>query len=118
MDSNNDSKKFNLNRRSILPGFADGRYVAAPKYDPSEFAKAPLEDPLRRDNRVNIRVSGQDMSALHRIALAEGMPLQSLLAQIVHQYANGELAKVDPAVTTPAPRPAPLPDELDILPRR
>jgi len=118
VDSNNDSKKFNLNRRSILPGFADGRYVAAPKYDPSEFAKAPLEDPLRRDNRVNIRVSGQDMSALHRIALAEGMPLQSLLAQIVHQYANGELAKVDPAVTTPAPRPAPLPDELDILPRR
>jgi hypothetical protein len=90
-----DSKKLNLDRRGILPGFADGRYETAPTYDPGEFAKTHLEDPLRRDNRVNIRVSGHDMSELHRMALAEGLPLQSLLAQIVHQYANGQLEKVE-----------------------
>ena len=99
MDSTNDSKKLNFDRRGILPGFADGRYETAPKYDPSEFAKSHLEDPLRRDNRVSIRVSGQDMSELHRIALAEGLPLQSLLAQIVHQYANGQLEKTEPLMT-------------------
>jgi hypothetical protein len=93
-----DGKKLNLDRRGILPGFADGRYESSPTYDPSEFAKTQLEDPLRRDNRVNIRVSGHDMSELHRMALAEGLPLQSLLAQIVHQYANGQLEKVESAV--------------------
>ena len=90
-----DSKKLNLDRRGILPGFADGRYEPAPTYDPTEFTKAQLEDPLRRDNRVSIRVSGHDMTELHRIALAEGVPLQSLLAQIVHQYANGQLRQVE-----------------------
>jgi hypothetical protein len=91
-----DSKKFNLDRRGILPGFAEGRFESAPAYDPSEFSKAQLEDPLRRDNRVNIRVSGHDMAELHRMALTEGLPLQSLLAQIVHQYATGQLERVEP----------------------
>ena len=90
-----DSKKLNLDRRGILPGFADGRYEPAPSYDPGEFAKTQLEDPLRRDNRVSIRVSGHDMTELHRMALAEGLPLQSLLAQIVHQYASGQLQQVE-----------------------
>jgi hypothetical protein len=96
-----DSKKLNLDRRGILPGFADGRYEASPQYDPSEFAKSPFDDPQRRDNRVNIRVSGQDMSELHRMALAEGLPLQSLLAQIVHQYATGQLAEKAATATVP-----------------
>lgn len=93
-----DSKKFNLDRRGILPGFAEGHYESAPTYDPSEFAKTQFEDPLRRDNRVSIRVSGHDMAELHHRALAEGLPLQSLLAQIVHQYATGQLQAVQ---TTP-----------------
>lgn len=105
---NMDSKKLNnLERRGILPGYAEGRYEGAPKYDPSEFAKTHLEDPLRRDNRVSIRVSGQDMSELHRMALAEGLPLQSLLAQIVHQYATGQLGQtkqpLEPQITLHGP---------------
>ncbi|MDY6983023.1 MAG: hypothetical protein SV422_08045 [Pseudomonadota bacterium] len=90
-----DSKKLQFERRGLLPGYAEGRFEAAPAYDPSEFTRTQLEDPLRRDNRVNIRVSGHDMTELHRIALAEGLPLQSLLAQVVHQYANGQLQKID-----------------------
>lgn len=90
-----DSKKLQFERRGLLPGFAEGRFEAAPQYDPSEFVRTQLEDPLRRDNRVNIRVSGHDMTELHRIALAEGLPLQSLLAQVVHQYAVGQLQRVE-----------------------
>ncbi len=105
-----DNKKLNLDRRGILPGFADGRYEASPKYDPSEFAKTHLDDPLRRDNRVNIRVSGQDMTELHRLALAEGLPLQSLLAQIVHQYATGQLEKTE-AATAPSVAQVPFLDD-------
>lgn len=88
-------KKFDLERRGLLPGYADGRYEAAPQYDPGEFARTQFEDPQRRDNRVSVRISGHDMAELHRIALAEGLPLQSLLAQVVHQYANGQLQRLE-----------------------
>jgi hypothetical protein len=106
-----DSKKLSLDRRGLLPGFAEGRFEASPQYDPGEFARTQFEDPLRRDNRVNIRVSGLDMAELHRIALAEGLPLQSLLAQVVHQYANGQLQRVET-------RPVFKPDDADEQPGR
>lgn len=105
-----ESNKFKLDRRGILPGFADGRFESAPKYDLAEFSNTHLEDPLRRDNRVSIRVSGNDMSELHRQALAEGLPLQSLLAQIVHLYATGQLDKVAGAVKA---EQAPVQDALN-----
>lgn len=89
-----DDDKLKLDRRGILPGFAAGHYEPARQYDPGDFAKTQYEDPVRRDNRVNIRVSGMDMTELHRQALAEGLPVQSLLAQIIHQYATGQLIKV------------------------
>lgn len=114
-----DSKTLKLDRRGILPGYADGRYEAAPTYDASEFARAQREDPLRRDNRVSVRVSGQDLNALQRMALAEGLPLQSLLAQIIHQYAMGQLERVD-AVPGPAAiqtAQAPSLDERSALPK-
>lgn len=111
-----DGKKFNLDRRGILPGFAEGRFESAPRYDPSEFAKTQLEDNLRRDNRVNIRVSGHDMTELHRMALAEGLPLQSLLAQIVHQYATGQLQQVAATPSLPHAAHAPLQDRHPGLP--
>ena len=86
--------KIKLDRRGILPGYAAGRYESTHQYDPSEFAKTQYEDPVRRDNRISIRVSGVDMTELHRQALAEGLPVQSLLAQGIHQYATGQLIKV------------------------
>jgi hypothetical protein len=110
-----DSNKLKMDRRGILPGFADGRYESGPQYDPAEFAKSPLEDPMRRDNRVNIRVSGNDMSELHREALAEGLPLQSLLAQIVHLYATGQLERVAGAAENAAEDVAALQDSTALL---
>lgn len=90
-----DLKLTKLTKQEILPGFEAGRYERVPEYDRAEFGRPQLEDPVRRDNRVNIRVSGMDMTELHRLALEEGLPVQSLLATIVHQYVNGELVKPD-----------------------
>ncbi len=65
-----------LPKKTLLPGFASGRYEPVRQYDHAEFRKPPFEDPVRRDNRVSVRISGQDMGKLHKLALAEGLPLQ------------------------------------------
>lgn len=93
MDSKNLQKHLKLDRRGLLPGFETGRYEPSRSYDPAEFPKALFEDPVRRDNRVNIRVSGTDMAELHQLALAEGVPVQSLLARIVHDYVSSQIFK-------------------------
>lgn len=90
-----------LPKKVLLPGFEAGRYESPREYDRSEFKMQQFEDPFRRDNRISIRISGLDMAALHRLALAEGIPLQSLIANIVHDYAIRDLAQKRPEILPP-----------------
>ncbi|MES2625548.1 MAG: hypothetical protein V4628_09730 [Pseudomonadota bacterium] len=83
--------------RSIISGYESGHYEPAKNYDRSEFKSYHIEDPKRRDNRISIRVSGKDLEQLHKLSLEEGVPSQSLLANIVHKYVNGLLLEVPAA---------------------
>ncbi len=88
------TEALNLPRKALLPGFANGRFEQQPDYDRVELRSYSVEEAGRRDNRINIRISGKDLSELQRHALAEGIPTQSLIANIVHQYVQGMLVDV------------------------
>ena len=63
--------------------------AAAERY--REFARATL----RKDKRVNIRISGKDLSAIQIRALAEGIPYQTLISSVLHKYLSGLLVDKD-----------------------
>jgi predicted DNA binding CopG/RHH family protein len=44
---------------------------------------------LRKDARINIRLSTADLEMLKRRAAQEGLPYQSLIASILHKYVSG-----------------------------
>jgi predicted DNA binding CopG/RHH family protein len=44
---------------------------------------------LRKDARVNIRLSTADLEMLKRRAAEEGLPYQSLIASVLHKYVSG-----------------------------
>jgi len=48
---------------------------------------------LRKDRRVNIRISGKDLSAIQKRAIEEGLPYQTLIASLLHKYAAGRLVE-------------------------
>ena len=41
---------------------------------------------MRKDKRVNIRVSSDDIQGIQRIAMEEGIPYQTLISSIIHKY--------------------------------
>jgi len=41
---------------------------------------------LKKDKRVNIRISSKDLEGLQVIALQEGLPYQTLMASILHKF--------------------------------
>ena len=43
---------------------------------------------LRKDARINIRLSTADLEMLKRRAAEEGLPYQSLIASILHKYVS------------------------------
>jgi len=43
---------------------------------------------LRKDKRVNIRISEKDLLALQKHALHQGIPYQTLISSVLHKYVN------------------------------
>ena len=46
---------------------------------------------LRKDHRINIRISHQDLEGLQVKAVQEGIPYQTLIASVLHKYVSGRL---------------------------
>jgi hypothetical protein len=44
---------------------------------------------LRKDKRVNIRISEKDLLALQKRAVHQGIPYQTLISSVLHKYVNG-----------------------------
>jgi predicted DNA binding CopG/RHH family protein len=44
---------------------------------------------MRKDARVNIRLSTADLEMLKRRAAEEGLPYQTLIASVLHKYVSG-----------------------------
>jgi predicted DNA binding CopG/RHH family protein len=51
------------------------------------------QETLRKDRRVNIRLSSRDVEAIQKRAIQEGIPYQTLMASILHKYAEGRLVE-------------------------
>jgi len=52
-----------------------------------EYAK----NTLKKDQRISIRMSKQDLIGIQSKAVDEGLPYQTLITSIVHKYVNGKL---------------------------
>ena len=63
------------------------------KVDPEEKSAlmAAARETLQKDKRINIRMSGRDLLSLKRKANRFGMPYQTLISSILHQYVSGDL---------------------------
>jgi len=48
---------------------------------------------LRKDKRVNIRISERDLVRLQKTAMQEGLPYQTLISSILHKFINGRLVE-------------------------
>lgn len=48
---------------------------------------------FKRDQRVNIRISQKDLTAIQKKALEEGIPYQTLIASVLHKCVSGRLTE-------------------------
>lgn len=56
-------------------------------------ARKAAANTLRKDARINIRLSGIDLMKIKQKAAFEGIPYQTLIASILHKYAAGHPEK-------------------------
>ncbi len=63
--------------------------LAARKKALAEYAR----NAMKKDRRVNIRISERDLMELQKKAMREGLPYQTYLASIIHKFLNGALVE-------------------------
>lgn len=56
-----------------------------------KYARKIATKSLRKDVRINIRLSSGDVSNIKQMAAYEGLPYQTLIASVLHKYASGHL---------------------------
>ncbi len=85
--------KIDAYEAEVLVAFEKGALNSvATKAELAKF-KAATRATAIKDRRVNIRLSSGDLSDIQVKALEEGVPYQTLIASLLHQYVTGRLAE-------------------------
>jgi predicted DNA binding CopG/RHH family protein len=80
--------------KEIVKSFEKGEWVPVP--DLSGRRKELMRyarNTLKKDKRLNIRISERDLVELQRKALREGLPCQTFVSSIIHKFINGTLVE-------------------------
>jgi len=56
--------------------------------------QAMARNTMKKNRKINIRISENDLSVLRRRAAREGIPYQTLVGSVLHRFASGLLADV------------------------
>ena len=86
-------KKYKLDKeeQEILDAFESGELESNMTARRKKFIKESAAQTFKKDKRINIRISGRDLTAIQRRAVEEGIPYQTLVASILHKYVSGSL---------------------------
>jgi predicted DNA binding CopG/RHH family protein len=75
----------------ILEAFESGKLK--PLKSQNDFQEI-AHNTMRKNRKINIRISENDLAALQRRAAREGLPYQTLIGSVLHKFASGVLKEV------------------------
>jgi predicted DNA binding CopG/RHH family protein len=88
-----EKKYYDEEEKDLIESIEDEEWIPVTKNKEQEIEEA-IENAhrtLRKDKRMNIRISERDLKNLKVKAVEEGIPYQTLVSMILHKYVNGKL---------------------------
>lgn len=78
--------------KNILKDYESGKFVRVPNFKKEkkryeEYAQATLD----KSKNVNLRISEKDLLKIKARAAEKGIPYQTLLTSLIHQYSSGQI---------------------------
>ncbi len=82
--------KFDKEEKKFIESIERGEWESiSDLQEEIEQSKQIARTTLRKDQRMNIRISKKDLDALKIRAIEEGIPYQTLVSRILHIYISG-----------------------------
>ncbi len=87
-----NKSRFDEEERDLIESIERGEWKSV-KNLKAEIKKhqAYARNTLKKDKRVNIRISTRDLEALQTRAVEDGIPYQTLMTSVLHRFAAGRL---------------------------
>ncbi len=83
--------KLDKSEKELLAAYEAGEFKSVLTPARKKFLKRAAEHSIKKDKRINIRISSRDLDAIQRRALEEGIPYQTLVSSVLHKYVSGGL---------------------------
>ena len=78
--------------REVLDAFENGRLVRSRNFDQiRKEAQIAASNTLRKIKRISLRISERDLDLARNRALEEGLPYQTMLSKVIHEFLAGRL---------------------------
>jgi predicted DNA binding CopG/RHH family protein len=86
--------KLTKEEKDILESVERGEWKRVPNFkkEAARYRDAARAT-LRKDKRVNIRMTERDLVHFQKTAIQEGLPYQTLISSVLHKYINGRLVE-------------------------
>lgn len=82
--------KLDAEEKELLDSVEKGEWKSSSHFEEEvAFAKSAASNYLRKDARVNIRISSGDLARLKQKAAYKGLAYQTFIASVLHEYAAG-----------------------------
>lgn len=83
--------KITSSEKRILAAYNRDEFQSIQSPEQLENLRSAARATTLKDQRINIRMSSDDLRDIREIAREEGLPYQSLIASILHKYVTGRL---------------------------
>lgn len=83
--------KLDKSEQELLSALDKGEFKSKLSPKRKQLIKSAAEQTVKKDKRINIRISSRDLDAIQRRALEEGIPYQTLVSSVLHKYVSGGL---------------------------
>ena len=89
-----ENSNLSAEEKDILKSFENNEWQPVDNLsDRRKEIQASARTTLKKNKRVNIRMSERDLSEIKRKAYQEGLPYQTLISSVLHKYINGNLVE-------------------------
>jgi len=87
-------KHFDNDEKELMKSIENEKWISVDNLeDEIRKAKEAAYATVAKSERMNIRVSPNDLKRLKVRAMEEGMPYQTLVSSIIHKYVTGRLVE-------------------------
>jgi predicted DNA binding CopG/RHH family protein len=86
--------KLSKDEKQLLKAIEAGEFESVLTKKRRAELVSTAKDTVRKDKRINIRISNRDLKAVQLKASEEGIPYQTLVSSVIHKYISGSLKDI------------------------